>query len=186
MDGGIPPGGLRRHADRCSRVARPLVVTGPAGDPAGLQRRPLPLVDAHRTWLVGVLGGRAGGRPRSALQQGLDTSAAHALGQLLAPRRRLAERAAARSASTAGGVRVAARALPHEGLNHSPRFWALLGRHDTDCEAHRKALRTAKTVVPSWLDHDLGEPGVEEAVEKRSSGPQSTLGGAIARPRSHH
>jgi predicted metal-dependent hydrolase len=43
-------------------------------------------------------------------------------------------------------------------LNHSPRFWALLGSQDPECEAHRKALRKARAVIPAWLDHDLAEP----------------------------
>ena len=43
-------------------------------------------------------------------------------------------------------------------LNHSPRFWTLLGYHDPACKAHRRALRQARTSVPSWVEHEIGEP----------------------------
>ena len=39
-------------------------------------------------------------------------------------------------------------------LNHSARFWTLLGGHDPDCHAHRKRLRKAGDLVPAWLEHD--------------------------------
>ncbi|MBN1319264.1 MAG: M48 family metallopeptidase, partial [Thermoleophilia bacterium] len=42
-------------------------------------------------------------------------------------------------------------------MNHSPRFWTLLGYHDPECHAHRKLLRAAWTAVPTWLDHEPGE-----------------------------
>jgi predicted metal-dependent hydrolase len=36
--------------------------------------------------------------------------------------------------------------------NHSPRFWALLQRHDPDWRTRRKELRAAGHLVPAWLD----------------------------------
>ena len=45
-------------------------------------------------------------------------------------------------------------------LNHSARFWALLQRHDPECLAHRKRLRKGGELVPTWLEHDLGEPKI--------------------------
>ena len=43
-------------------------------------------------------------------------------------------------------------------LNHSARFWTLMGYHDPDCHAHRKLLRKAGAWVPTWVEHDVGEP----------------------------
>jgi predicted metal-dependent hydrolase len=45
-------------------------------------------------------------------------------------------------------------------MNHSPRFWTLLGYHDPDCKAHRKALRQARTSLPAWVEHDIEEPAL--------------------------
>ncbi len=45
-------------------------------------------------------------------------------------------------------------------MNHSPRFWTLLGYHDPECRVHRRLLRTAGGSIPTWLDHEAGEPGV--------------------------
>ena len=45
-------------------------------------------------------------------------------------------------------------------MNHSPRFWTLLGYHDPACKAHRRALRQARTSVPAWVEHEIGEPTV--------------------------
>lgn len=45
-------------------------------------------------------------------------------------------------------------------MNHSPRFWTLLGYHDPGCRIHRKALRNAGTFVPTWLEHGVEEPAV--------------------------
>jgi predicted metal-dependent hydrolase len=36
--------------------------------------------------------------------------------------------------------------------NHSPRFWALLQRHDPDCMLRRKEMRAAGRLAPAWLD----------------------------------
>lgn len=36
-------------------------------------------------------------------------------------------------------------------LDHSPRFWSLLRRHDPDCDANRRALRDAGRGLPTWL-----------------------------------
>ncbi|OFW61022.1 MAG: hypothetical protein A2133_04420 [Actinobacteria bacterium RBG_16_64_13] len=43
-------------------------------------------------------------------------------------------------------------------MNHSPRFWTLLGYRDHDCRVHRKVLRKAGEALPTWLDHEVGEP----------------------------
>jgi predicted metal-dependent hydrolase len=45
-------------------------------------------------------------------------------------------------------------------MNHSPRFWTLLGYHDPECRVHRKLLRSAGESVPTWLDHEVGEPAI--------------------------
>jgi predicted metal-dependent hydrolase len=45
-------------------------------------------------------------------------------------------------------------------LNHSARFWTLLGYHDPACKAHRRALRRIRASLPAWVDHDLGEPAL--------------------------
>jgi predicted metal-dependent hydrolase len=42
-------------------------------------------------------------------------------------------------------------------MNHSPRFWALVERHDSDFRAHRKLVRTAARNLPPWLDREPGE-----------------------------
>lgn len=42
-------------------------------------------------------------------------------------------------------------------LNHSARFWTLLGYHDPLCRTHRKALRTAGAMVPAWVDREVCE-----------------------------
>jgi len=43
-------------------------------------------------------------------------------------------------------------------LNHSARFWTLLGYHDPDCRAHRKQLRRVRTALPSWVENEIEEP----------------------------
>ncbi len=43
-------------------------------------------------------------------------------------------------------------------MNHSPRFWTLLGYLDANCRIHRRLLRTAGEWIPTWLDHELEEP----------------------------
>jgi len=43
-------------------------------------------------------------------------------------------------------------------LNHSARFWTLLGYHDPLCGTHRKALRTAGTMVPAWVYGEVCGP----------------------------
>jgi len=45
-------------------------------------------------------------------------------------------------------------------MNHSPRFWARLKKHDPDCHAHRMLLRAAAASVPTWVDHAMERPGV--------------------------
>jgi predicted metal-dependent hydrolase len=137
-----------------------LVVTGPAGDPVACR-------DALCRWLTRTA--------RGTLVPWLDELAAdHDLPYSKASIRQ--QRTRWGSCSRRGSISLNARllflpprlveyVLLHElchtkQLNHSPRFWALLGSHDPECDAHRKALRTAKAVVPSWLDHDLVEPGV--------------------------
>jgi predicted metal-dependent hydrolase len=45
-------------------------------------------------------------------------------------------------------------------MNHSPRFWTLLGYHEPGCRAHRKLLRRAGEAVPTWLDQEVGEPAI--------------------------
>lgn len=35
-------------------------------------------------------------------------------------------------------------------LDHSPRFWSLVRRHDPACDSHRLQLRTAWRYVPGW------------------------------------
>jgi hypothetical protein len=41
-------------------------------------------------------------------------------------------------------------------LNHSPRFWTLLGRFEPDCQAIRKAMREAWRRVPAWAEERPG------------------------------
>jgi predicted metal-dependent hydrolase len=45
-------------------------------------------------------------------------------------------------------------------MNHSPRFWTLLGYHDPACKAHRKAMRQSKDSLPTWVEYEMGEPVV--------------------------
>jgi predicted metal-dependent hydrolase len=45
-------------------------------------------------------------------------------------------------------------------MNHSPRFWKLLQSIDRDCEAQKKSLKSAGTLVPTWVDHQIEEPAV--------------------------
>lgn len=44
-------------------------------------------------------------------------------------------------------------------MNHSPRFWTLLGYHDPECRSHRKQLRVVGESMPTWLDHEVSEAG---------------------------
>jgi predicted metal-dependent hydrolase len=40
-------------------------------------------------------------------------------------------------------------------MNHSPRFWTLLGYHDPQCRAHRKVLKRAGESIPTWVDYEV-------------------------------
>ncbi len=137
-----------------------LIVTGSAGDPAACRA-------ALCRWLT-----RAA---RRSLPQWLDELAAdHRLPYGAASIRQ--QRTRWGSCSRHGTISLNARllflpprlveyVLLHElchttELNHSPRFWALLEKHDAACQTHRKELRGAKTVLPGWLDHELGGPGL--------------------------
>jgi predicted metal-dependent hydrolase len=42
-------------------------------------------------------------------------------------------------------------------LNHSPRFWALVERHDPDYKAHKKLMGASAKAMPTWLDHEPGD-----------------------------
>ena len=39
-------------------------------------------------------------------------------------------------------------------MNHSPRFWAQVARHDPDYQQHDTELDTAWRYIPSWIDAD--------------------------------
>ena len=39
-------------------------------------------------------------------------------------------------------------------LNHSPKFRALLERHEPDCARYEKELRAAGRFVPAWIDDE--------------------------------
>lgn len=45
-------------------------------------------------------------------------------------------------------------------MDHSPRFWARLEVHDSNYQMHRALLRGAGSMVPTWIDHAEGEPGL--------------------------
>lgn len=36
-------------------------------------------------------------------------------------------------------------------LNHSEKFWALVGKHDALCEENKRALRRADKYIPGWV-----------------------------------
>jgi predicted metal-dependent hydrolase len=42
-------------------------------------------------------------------------------------------------------------------MNHSPRFWALVERHDPDYKAHKKLMGASARAMPTWLDHEPGD-----------------------------
>ena len=42
-------------------------------------------------------------------------------------------------------------------MNHSPRFWALVEKHDPDYKAHKKLVRASAKAMPTWLDHEPDE-----------------------------
>lgn len=42
-------------------------------------------------------------------------------------------------------------------MDHSPRFWALVGRHDPEYKAHKKLVRSSAKAMPTWLDHEPDE-----------------------------
>jgi predicted metal-dependent hydrolase len=42
-------------------------------------------------------------------------------------------------------------------MDHSPRFWALVERHDPDYKAHKKLVRVSAKAMPTWLDHEPDE-----------------------------
>jgi predicted metal-dependent hydrolase len=135
-----------------------LVVTAAAGDPGACR-------DALSRWLTRTA--------RRTLLPWLDElSAEHGLPYAKASIRQQKTRWG--SCSRHGSISLNARllflppamvdyVLVHElchtkELNHSARFWTLMGYHDPGCHAHRKALRKAKDLVPAWLEHELGEP----------------------------
>jgi predicted metal-dependent hydrolase len=45
-------------------------------------------------------------------------------------------------------------------MNHSPRFWTLLQKHDPDYRAHKKLVRAAAKAMPTWLDHSPADEAV--------------------------
>jgi predicted metal-dependent hydrolase len=42
-------------------------------------------------------------------------------------------------------------------MDHSPRFWAMVERHDPDYRAHKKLVRLSAKAMPTWLDHEPDE-----------------------------
>jgi len=42
-------------------------------------------------------------------------------------------------------------------LNHSPRFWALVEKHDPEYRAHKKLVKAAAKAMPPWLDNGTAE-----------------------------
>jgi predicted metal-dependent hydrolase len=45
-------------------------------------------------------------------------------------------------------------------MSHSPRFWRLVEACDPDYRGHKKLVKAAAAAMPTWLDHELEEPGV--------------------------
>ena len=42
-------------------------------------------------------------------------------------------------------------------MDHSPRFWQLVARHDPDYREHKKLVRASARAMPTWLDHEPDE-----------------------------
>ena len=42
-------------------------------------------------------------------------------------------------------------------MNHSPRFWALLGRHEPECREIQRRMRDSWKRVPAWVEERAGE-----------------------------
>jgi predicted metal-dependent hydrolase len=45
-------------------------------------------------------------------------------------------------------------------LNHSPRFWALVDKHDPEYRAHKKLVKAAAKTMPTWLDQRPSEGAI--------------------------
>jgi predicted metal-dependent hydrolase len=42
-------------------------------------------------------------------------------------------------------------------MDHSARFWALVGKHDPEYKAHKRLVRASAKAMPTWLDHEPDE-----------------------------
>lgn len=42
-------------------------------------------------------------------------------------------------------------------MDHSPRFWGLVERHDPKYKTHKKLVRMSAKAMPTWLDHEPDE-----------------------------